>query len=234
LKTLRTICAVVMVAMTGTVMATTVMPGDSSVRYAANMGGFFVNSTGFDLYGATSWASSNMYPGTTPLWGVQAGGPSYSDAGIVLNFDGSLILGQLDSVTINTAASDPGNVTPIVNLWLDSGGDNQFFAFSSDTFTGLAGDSYAGGPAGNINGSSPFYMLGGNGAGGTYTLADLKAGMVSGIGADTKVALWIGVTNGPSYENYNYANITGIKVVPEPATLAILGLGSLVFARKRK
>ena len=234
MKKLISTCAVVglIMVMHGTAGAgiDTFLPGDpdAGVQYAANMNGFFVNSTGMDLFGATAWASTWTYSGTTPLFGVQAGtnAGSYADAGIVLYFDGSLTLGQLDSVTISTAASDPGNTTPSVNLWLDSNPDNQFFAFSGERFTGLEGDSYSGATVpGNIDGSTGFYMLGGNGSGGTYTLADLQSGMVSGIGANTKVALWIGITNGSPY---NYANITQVDVatVPAPGAILLAGLGT--------
>jgi hypothetical protein len=162
-----------------------------SVRYAVNDGGFWVSTAPF--------AASGSSPGLNATSGIAGGafhttasGSSYSDAGIVLYFDGTLKLGDLQGVSITSTGSPLS-----MNLWLDTGGDGTFFAFdSSGLFTGLNGDSY-GGHSGNMqDGSSPFYMLGGNGAGGTYTLSQLQAGAVSGIGASTPVALWIGITNG--------------------------------------
>ena len=215
----------------------TFLPGNSSVNYAVCVDNFYVNSTGMDYYGTSSWASSYTYTGTNPLFGIQAGASSgsYSDAGIVLYFDGSLTLGQLASVTLSLAASDPGNATPIVNLWLDTGGNDAFFAFTGDLLTGLDGDAYFGAiAAGDIDGSTKFGYLGGPGSYGEYTLAQLQAGEREGIDANTKLALWIGITNG-DYYNYNYANITQVDVgrIPEPATLVLLGLGGLVLRKVR-
>src|SRR5512137_49451 len=102
MRKLITVCAVACMLLVSSASADIILPGDSAVRYAANVDGygFFVNSSGLDLYGATAWASANAYSGTQPLFGIQAGANSgsYSDAGIVLHFDGSLTLGQLDSV----------------------------------------------------------------------------------------------------------------------------------------
>jgi hypothetical protein len=162
-----------------------------SVRYAVNDGGFWVRTAPI--------AGSGGSPGlnaTSAIVGsafhLTASGSSYSDAGIVLYFDGTLKLGDLQGVSITSTGSPVS-----MNLWLDSGGDGRFFAFDSNgLLTGLNGDSY-GGHAGNTQDvSSPFYMLGGNGAGSTYTLSQLQAGAVSSIGATTPVALWIGITNG--------------------------------------
>jgi hypothetical protein len=162
-----------------------------SVRYAVNDGGFWVRTSAI----AGSAGSPGLNATSTIVgsaFHLTASGASYSDAGIVLYFDGTLTLGDLQGVSITSTGSPVS-----MNLWLDSGGDGRFFAFdSSGLLTGLNGDSY-GGHAGNTHDiSSPFYMLGGNGAGSTYSLSQLQAGAVSGIGATTPVALWIGITNG--------------------------------------
>jgi hypothetical protein len=200
--------------------ADTYLPGDTSVRYATNVDGFSVNSTGLTPFGATSWAES-VQSGSN--WIVQAGQlpGSYADAGIVLGFDGSLSLGQLQSVTISTLAGS--NATPIVNLWLDTGGDNHFFSFTGDQFTGLNGDAYFGATTpGDINTTSTFGFLGGPGSYAQYTLAQLQSGDRAGIDANTKVALWIGVTGGDFYAS-NFAVINQVEVgvgqaVPLPAS----------------
>jgi hypothetical protein len=162
----------------------------SSARYAVNDGGFWVTSA--PISGSSTSPGLNATSTTAEgAFHLTAGGASYSDAGIVLYLDGGLKLGDLQGVSIASTGSPVS-----MNLWLDSGGDGKFFAFDPNgLLTGLNGDSYGGG-AGNAQGAtSPFYMLGGDGAGGTYTLGQLQAGAVSGIGAGTAVALWIGIAN---------------------------------------
>ena len=161
---------------------TTFNTSSSGVNYAINDSGFFVSPNGFSTANAQSLISGSNFH-------IQAASPA-GDVGIVLYFNGGLTLGSLQSVTINTVGSTPLNL----NLWLDTGGDGMFFAFNGTQLTSLNGDSYAGGgPQTAIyNSASSFYMLGGNGAGGTYTLAQLQGGMVPGIGANTLTALWIG------------------------------------------
>jgi hypothetical protein len=166
--------------------------GSAHVWYAVNDGGGFwvrtapiPSSTSSPGVNATSAAVGSAFH-------VTASGSSYSDSGIVLFFDGSLKLGDLQGVSITSTGSPVS-----MNLWLDSGGDGKFFAFdSTGLLTGLNGDSYGGHDGTTHDVSSPFYMLGGNGAGSTYTLSQLQTGAVAGIGASTPVALWIGITNG--------------------------------------
>jgi hypothetical protein len=194
--------------------ADTYLPGDASVRYATNVDGFSVNSTGLTPFGATSWAQS-VQSGSS--WTVQAGQlpGSYADAGIVLGFDGSLTLGQLQSVTVSTLAGS--NATPMVNLWLDTGGDDQFFSFTGEQFSSLNGDAYFGATTpGDISTTSTFGFLGGPGSYAQYTLAQLQSGDRAGIDANTKVALWIGVTGGDYYTS-NFAVIDQVEVGVAPA-----------------
>jgi hypothetical protein len=176
----------------------------SSVRYAVNDGGFWVKTAQIP--------ASSSSPGlnaTSAIVGsafhITASGSAYSDSGIVLYFDGTLKLGDLQSVSIASTGSPVG-----MNLWLDSGGDGTFFAFNSNgLYTGLNGDSYGSHSGNTHNASSPFYMQGGNGAGGTYTLGQLQTGAVPGIGAATPVALWIGTTNaGGSTLSADIATVT--------------------------
>lgn len=224
----------------GTAKADTFLPGDTSVRYAANAGGFYVNSTGLNLYPGTSYSDVN--PSSTS-WVLDAGAMAsdYADAGIVLYFDGSLTLGQLQSVDISTLPGGGNNTTPTVNLWLDTGGDNHFFSFTGDQFTGLNGDAYFGATTpGDINASTTFGFLGGPGSYAQYTLAQLQSGARAGIDGNTKVALWIGITNG-DYFDANYSDISrvdvGVSAVPLPASawsgLALLGGLGLVTGMKR-
>ena len=138
--------ALAITGITGLAQANTVLPGDASVRYAANSDGFFVNASGLDLFGVHSYADSD--PAGTNAWAVEAGADtnSYADAGIVIGLDGSLTLGQLQDVIVNLLPNPSQGIapqtTPSINLWLDSGNDGQFFSFTGGQFTGLNGDSY--------------------------------------------------------------------------------------------
>lgn len=80
-------------------------------------------------------------------------------------------------------------------------------------------------------------MLGGNGAGSNYTLADLQAGKISGIDANTPTALWVGITSngGQSHAYVNSIDVT-TSPVPEPASMMFLGtrLVSLAGIARRK
>ena len=162
----------------------------SGVWYAVNDGGFWARATQMPASGASPGlnATASLVGGSFHL---TASGSAYSDAGIVLYFDGTLHLGDLQSVSITSTGSPLA-----MNLWLDSGGDGKFFAFDSNgLMSGLNGDSYGGHNGNTHDTTSSFYMLGGNGAGNTYTLSQLQGGAVPGISAATPVALWVGITN---------------------------------------
>jgi hypothetical protein len=201
---------------------TTFDTSSSGVYYAINDGGFYVNPTGFSTTNASSAISGSNFH-------IQAAA-SAGDVGIVLYYNGGLTLGDLQSVSIKTVGSTPLNL----NLWLDTGGDGKFFSFNGNELTSLNGDSYAGaGPQTSIyDSASPFYMLGGNGAGGTYTLAQLQGGSVSGIGPNTLTALWVG-SNAPIS-----ADISSVAVdtapTPIPAAAYLFGSGLLALAGIRK
>jgi hypothetical protein len=78
-------------------------------------------------------------------------------------------------------------------------------------------------------------MQGGNGAGSTYSLQQLKDGAVSGINGSTPTALWVGITN------IHAADISSIDLnlntTPEPASTLLIGGGligiSIALRRKR-
>ena len=193
----------------------------SDVYFAVNDTGYYVSPTGLTTTNAQSTISGSNFH-------IEAYSPA-GDAGIVLYFNGGLTLGSLQSVLVNTVGQTPLNL----NLWLDTGGDGQFFSFRGTQLTGLNGDSYGGaGPqTAAYDSTSSFYMLGGNGAGDTFTLAQLQGGAVSGIGANTPTALWIGA-NAPIS-----ADISSVQVstVPIPAAVWLLGSGlvGLIGIRRR-
>jgi hypothetical protein len=181
----------VFISVAGLANAETFTISSCNIDFAVNDGGhFYVRSSqipggagsppGVDASSAISGSSFHL----------TAAGSGYSDSGIVLYFNGGLKLGDLQSVSVS------GTGSPVtINLWLDTGGDGNFFAFDGNgMMTGLNGDSYGSGAA-SLDAGTSIEMFAGNGAGHTYTLAQLQAGAVSGITVNTGIALWIGITN---------------------------------------
>jgi hypothetical protein len=210
---------------TATEIFDTSSPG---VMYAVSDGSFWVRSTQITPSGTPPGKDATAYvDAVNSNFVLSADGTGYSDAGIVLYFNGGFALGDLASVT-TTSTGNPLSI----NLWLDTGGDGNFFTFNPDgSLVGINGDSYGGTGSGAVNAGSVFYMFGGNGAGGSYTLAQLQSGVVPGIGATTLTSLWVGITN------THTASISEIDVnfIPEPGTFVLLGAGLLVcgLARRR-
>ena len=106
--------------------ADTITTSSCNVDFAVNdSGSFYVRSSQIVPAGSPPGleASSSISGSTFDLTANSAG---YSDAGIVLYFNGSLTLGDLKSVSVVSAGSPVS-----INLWLDTGGDGQFFAFTA-------------------------------------------------------------------------------------------------------
>jgi hypothetical protein len=182
-----------------------------------NPEGYFVGEPNSGSFGTRAWAA-----------GMELGavGP-YSDAGVVLFFNDVLTLGAIGSIDVTRQAYDTGSSPLATNLWLDTGGNGTFFAFnSSGVLTGLNDDSYFSCATPSLDATSSCYGMGVNGAGGTFTLAQLQAGDVVGIDGNTRVALWIGITadgtNGD--QRASLANVSVTTVPDGGATLVLLGM----------
>ncbi|MGW7007920.1 IPT/TIG domain-containing protein, partial [Streptomyces sp. NPDC054933] len=107
----------------------------------------------------------------------------YADSGVVLE---SFKLGEIDQVTV-------GGTGPLtVNLWFDTNNDGRYFIglTPTGTFQGVGSDDY-----GNLQGTNVEFFTDSHG---TVSLADLKAGAVPGINANTTVALWVGISQNAS------------------------------------
>jgi MYXO-CTERM domain-containing protein len=208
----------------------TVMVGNGtaqSPQVQLQVGGPYAEGYGYGCFtslgvtlGPTSFEVRIAADPTHPSW--------YTDCGWLFYLDGSLSLGQLQGIKIDTTIGNP-----TVRLWLDEGGDGQFFSwtyegtggYSCYGFAGSAGDvslqAYA---PGDVNESTVFD--------GNYSLADLQAGACPGISANTKVAIWIGIYGDPSYEQADFSEVD--VQTPEPASLTLLALGGLALLRRRR
>lgn len=175
-----------------TTMAGTFTTSSGNVSFSVNdSGSFYVRNLPMPPGAGTPPGvnASSSISGST--FHLTAGGAGYSDAGIVLYFNGGFRLMDLQGVSVVSSGS-----SPMINLWFDTSGDGQFFQLNgSGLLTGLNGDSYGSGNSPSLNSTSLIYMQGGNGAGNAYTLAQLQAGVVPGINGNTLTSLWIGITN---------------------------------------
>jgi hypothetical protein len=159
----------------------------------------------------------------------------YTDSGVAFDFsNGGLKLGTLTGVNVNfTALTSDDHLS--VNLWFDTSGNGEFFSFipfaGRTEYNGLGGDVYGLGPTQSggslsMTESSSFFLIGGAGNGDTYTLAQLQAGAVSGINADTPVAVWIGATpNSSDVPVHDTFGSVTILTTPEPLSMIFFGTG---------
>lgn len=180
------------------------------IWYAINTGTYFQVSAS-PL--ATAAASSNL-DSTGVRLDINPSG--YADAGIVLYFDGSLTLANLNTIQIT------GDGPYAANLWLDVSGDNHFFSFdSSGVLQGLNGDTY--GTVANV--SSGLLQISDTSTYAGYTLAQLKAGSMAGVNAGTRVAIWIGISS-----SAETMHLTNLFVNGDPIPLGSGGGGGTGFA----
>jgi hypothetical protein len=207
-----------------TVIVTTSSPG---VYYAVSDNGFYVQGTPIHDNNASAYISGSDFI-------VSASGSGYSDAGIVVGFTGGLDLNDLLGVTVYT--NNPSAVN--INIWLDTGGDGQFFQFDShNMLTSLNNDSYTlCGNGGIIDPSVSCFREGTVTGSYNYTLAQLQNGDLTGISGTTGAALWIGVTNAGGNASISSVTIiepSGSSSTPEPTTLVFVTAGALLICAGR-
>jgi hypothetical protein len=182
----------------------TVTCGEANGGGAGFSTGYFAVNNGGAQFAAGTWCRSTSPIASTPVVGSGTATQSISGGAVHLAITNSGLyadngfyvpLGPLGSLTSLSIAATGDPVT--ANLYLDTSGDGQFFSWSGDCLSGLAGDDYGSGPSGTaltINDTSSFQIF--THAGGTYTIADLKAGALAGVSLTTQVAVWIGITTG--------------------------------------
>jgi hypothetical protein len=209
--------------------------GDN-VSYKVNVGTMYVGSSALDksksANGVNQQASASYSNNQFTLSVSSTGSSAYTDAGILIGFDGSLTLGELQSLTFSSSA-------PIsLSIWLDTGGNGStggpngaFLQFNNGVWTGsyngdttmgtgvLANNTLTSGTSLNM-----YTYLGQTGQSGTYTLAQLQSGAVSGIDANTLVAIWIGISTSSGTKTATISNVE-LDPVPEPSLPALLGIG---------
>ncbi|HSW96956.1 MAG TPA: VCBS repeat-containing protein [Candidatus Saccharimonadales bacterium] len=137
----------------------------------------------------------------------------YVDSGFVI-YDGTL--GNLNTALITGTGDQFG-----VNLWFDVNNDNEYFAWNTNnTMAGLNSDTYAlssGSQNGvaTISGSTQFFLMSDSQ---NHSLSDLKNGAVSGINANSHVAIWIGVDATTGSKSSTIQSITGLHPAADLAT----------------
>lgn len=199
-----------------TVMAdvtTTVTTSSPGVQFAVNdlSGKFWTTSSGLTKPNASSTIVGSDFH-------LYADGTAYTDAGIVLYFDGSLKLGDLESVSVNS--DNPGAMN--INLWIDTGGDGKFFSYDSNgLWLGLNSDSYGSYEGASVlnPASTPSFYIG-PAAAHDSTVADLKAAY-----PNAPVAIWAGITNTHSADISSIdVKTSGVTPVPEIGSVALLAI----------
>jgi hypothetical protein len=204
----------------GLATAGTFTPSSPGVYYAINDKGFYTQATPI----AGTYASAGN-DGTHFL--LSAGGPSYSDAGVVFGFLGNITLKDLNSVTVE-GITNPAAVN--INIWLDNDGDSQFFQYTGNQFQNLGNDLY--GSFGNVTELTPStalqFIIGTNAVPQNATLEQLQAQF-----PNDAVAIWVGITN--AGESAAFGSVDVATTTPEPGTCGLMG-GALTvlaaFARK--
>jgi hypothetical protein len=141
---------------------------------------------------ATGMASQSIGTGGSIKLQI-SGAPSTATTGFYLPIG---ILDDLKTIEITASGSSP----IIIQIWLDTGGDGDFFAWSSNVYSSLNNDAYitALNPVSGTITKATFFSVNAapdSSMGHVYTLAQLQAGIASSMTPSTPIAVWVGITN---------------------------------------
>lgn len=177
---------------------------------------FARSSSPFSLSNGDYSVSESVVSGGVHLQAQTDGGTGEVGIGFYIIFE---TLGLIDTVDLAVAESTySGTMSLAMNLWFDKDDSGDFFTWSeSGVLIGLGGDDYAVGQCGaayvcpllpsgdlRLDDTTTFYDMG---VGSVYTLAQLKAGSVSGVDSTTMVAIWVGLDSDGSEESSGQATV---------------------------
>lgn len=145
---------------------------------------------------ASGGTATQSIDGSSNLHLTISGNTGYADNGFYVVLGKTLSQLAASGYTVTGAGSDFGT-----NVYFDVNNNGEFFAWTSNSLSGLDGDAYGLGPTSSggtlaVTGASTF-ALSCNGVYGSYSLTTLAASgcTTEGISGSTKVAVWVGITS---------------------------------------
>ena len=177
---------------------------------------------GFETGDLTGWTGFPTGPGQQTVTNVNPNGGTF--AGVIDN-DVALSNSLFKQANIGVGVVQPGDVVTISfdarGTYATPGG----VAFA-EFFSELSG---GGTSSAEILGGGPLAIDADPDVWTTFNYTAIAGGDVSG-----GVTLQLGATNGPGTPTTMYYDNVSVSVIPEPSSLALLGLGGLAIARRRR